>query len=89
MQQGTALPDVGRPVEHFRNRADGVRRRAHAAEIIDTAHSMSPAAKPLVLVAGEKGFISLLRLRSSHGSPISRWTGRLGLGSELTKVVLQ
>jgi two-component system phosphate regulon response regulator PhoB len=62
MQQGTAMPDVGRPVERFRNAADVVRGRAHsAAEIIDTAHSMSPAAKPLILLAGEKGFTNLLK----------------------------
>jgi two-component system phosphate regulon response regulator PhoB len=62
MQQGTALPDVGRPVEHFRNTADVVRGRTHSAEeAIDTAYSMTPAVKPLVLLAGEKGFISLLK----------------------------
>jgi DNA-binding response OmpR family regulator len=62
MQQGTVLPGVGHPVEHFRNTADAVRGRTHsAADVIDTAYSMGSAVKPLVLLAGEKGFISLLK----------------------------
>jgi CheY-like chemotaxis protein len=62
MQQGTALPGVGHPVEHFRNTADAVRGRTHsAADVIDTAYSIGPAVKPLVLLAGEKGFIRLLK----------------------------
>jgi CheY-like chemotaxis protein len=62
MQQGTALPGVGHPVEHLRNTANAVRGRTHwAADVIDTAYSISPAVKPLVLLAGEKGFIGLVK----------------------------
>jgi len=32
-----------------------------AAKMIDTTYSLTPAGKPLVLLAGEKGFISLLK----------------------------
>src|SRR5689334_5097006 len=87
MQHRTALPDVGRPVEHIRNTADLIQEssshfdrastpgltggRGHsttvceqtdsAAEPMDTTFSLTPAGKPLVLLAGEKGFISLLK----------------------------
>jgi two-component system phosphate regulon response regulator PhoB len=62
MQQGTAWPGVGHPVEHLRNTAGAVRGRTHsAADVIDTAYLMGPAVKPLVLLAGEKGFIRLLK----------------------------
>jgi two-component system phosphate regulon response regulator PhoB len=86
MQQGKALPDVGRPVELFRNTADVIQEsrahfegvsatgltggggcstrvcdRTHSAETIGTMYSLTPAVKPLVLLAGERGFTSLLK----------------------------